>query len=131
MSGAAIDLRASHSNTTRQLSVAANRRLAELLGWTEIFDVGGALLGTPPPGQPACRDQAKVPDWTGDWRACGPLLTIYIRKIELRPDFIIVGAVYGAPASFDDAWPRNGGDDDAIARRAIVDAVIEKLEAHQ
>lgn len=62
---------------TRQRELAANRRLAELLGWSAIVDVGGALLGCPPAGQPACRGQAKVPDWMGDWRDCGPLMVAF------------------------------------------------------
>lgn len=51
-----------------------NRRLAEITGWTNIIELGGALLGTPPAGEPECRGQAKVPDWEGDWRDCGPLM---------------------------------------------------------
>ena len=51
----------------------ANKRLALALGWTEIIEVGGALLGTPPDGAPESRGQAIVPDWCGDWRECGPL----------------------------------------------------------
>ena len=55
--------------------IAANKRLAELLGWTSIIEVGGALVGTPPAGAAASRGQAMVPDWTGDWAAAGPLST--------------------------------------------------------
>lgn len=58
----------------QQQQLDANRRLAELLGWTDLFQVRGALLGTPPAGAPQCRDQARVPNWAGDWRDCGPLL---------------------------------------------------------
>jgi hypothetical protein len=52
----------------------ANKRLALALGWTEIVEVGGALLGTPPDGAPKSRGQAMVPDWCGDWKECGPLM---------------------------------------------------------
>lgn len=31
----------------QQQQLDANRRLAELMGWTNIFQVSGALLGTP------------------------------------------------------------------------------------
>lgn len=58
----------------QQQQLDANRRLAELIGWTNIFQVSGALLGTPPDGAAQSRGQAKVPDWNGDWRDCGPLL---------------------------------------------------------
>ena len=51
----------------------ANKRLAAAKGWTDIVEVGGALLGTPPDGAPGSRGQAMIPDWCGDWRECGPL----------------------------------------------------------
>ncbi|QKY08756.1 hypothetical protein [Janthinobacterium lividum] len=54
--------------------IAANKRLAKLLGWTSIIEVGGALVGTPPAGAVSSRGQALVPDWAGDWAAVGPLL---------------------------------------------------------
>jgi hypothetical protein len=53
---------------------AANQRLAGLLGWTELFVAGSALLGRPPSGAPNSRGQAAVPDWCGCWEACGPLM---------------------------------------------------------
>ncbi|MDO8039482.1 hypothetical protein [Janthinobacterium sp. SUN137] len=36
--------------------IAANKRLAELLGWSSIVEVGGALFGTPPlvSARPCC-----------------------------------------------------------------------------
>lgn len=51
--------------------IAANKRLAELLGWSNLIEVGGALVGTPPAGAAASRGQALVPDWLGDWAAAG------------------------------------------------------------
>lgn len=108
--------------------MTANRRLAELLGWTDLFEVPGAILGTPPAGLPAGRGQARVPDWAGDWRDCGPLIAEYrmtlggtaldavarCRSFEVAP-----GAA--AFADFD--------TDDAAVRAAIVAAVVSKLEA--
>jgi hypothetical protein len=69
----------------------ANRRLATALGWTNIVAVGGALLGTPPAGQPECRGQAAVPKWSGDWRHCGPLMVKYdvMRMISPRRDEVL------------------------------------------
>jgi hypothetical protein len=61
----------------QQQQLDANRRLAELMGWTNIFQVSGALLGTPPDGAAQSRGQARVPDWNGDWRDCGRLLERY------------------------------------------------------
>ena len=43
-----------------------NKILATKLGWTNIVDVGGTLLGSPPPGIASCRGQAVVPNWTGN-----------------------------------------------------------------
>ena len=110
--------------------LTANRRLAELLGWTELFEVPGAILGTPPPGEPAGRNQGAVPDWTGDWRACGPLLaehrmtlggTVLDAVARCRSFEVAPGAA--AFAAFD--------TDDAAVRAAIVAAVVAKLEAAQ
>lgn len=53
---------------------AANLKLATLLGWTQLCNAGGALLGRPPGGAPQSRGQAQVPDWCGDWHACGELM---------------------------------------------------------
>lgn len=105
----------------------ANRRLAELLGWTNIFDVGGALLGTPPGGSPASRDQAKVPDWTGDWLACGPLMVQYVRRMKLWPHRAVVGT---STLGDDLARDPQAGESTAVnIRRAIVEAAIAELEA--
>lgn len=102
--------------------IEANRRLAELLGWTEIFDVGGALLGTPPPGAPACRNQAKVPDWTGDWRDCGPLMTEYVDSLGLSQPWA------RAAKEFDVRWCRvESKNRDEATSKAVVEAVIAKL----
>ncbi|MFZ3286569.1 MAG: hypothetical protein WA191_06935 [Telluria sp.] len=110
----------------------ANRRLAGLLGWTSIVDVGGALLGTPPDGSAQCRGQAKVPDWAGDWRECGPLGSEH--QVDLLHSW---SAVYGkwesnrhsrAAVTDDD----EGGDNrDEAARLAIVQAVCDKMKAGQ
>jgi hypothetical protein len=105
--------------------IDANRRLAELLGWTNIFDVGGALLGTPPVGEPQCRNQAKVPDWVGDWRDCGPLLVEHLSSLRLGTAWMMaeVEKVFAVARQFGD-----GESDDQAARGVIVDAVIAKLE---
>lgn len=110
--------------------MTANWRLAELLGWTELFEVPGAILGTPPAGQPAARGQAKVPDWTGDWRDCGPLIAEH--RMELASTALDAVArcrsfeVPPGTAAFADF-----GTEDAAMRGAVVAAVVAKLEARQ
>lgn len=105
----------------------ANRRLAELLGWTEIFDVSGALLGTPPGGNPASRDQAKVPDWVNDWNACGPLMIEFISRARFWRHRAVVGTPkLGCDLARD---PQAGESPAANVRRLIVDAAIAELEA--
>lgn len=111
-------------------SMDANRRLAELLGWTELFKVGGAWLGRPPGGCQKSRDQAKVPDWTGDWRDCGPLMVEHIRRMRLWPHRGIVGTTPSDPQEYDLVRDRERGESrDECTRRLIVDAVILQLEA--
>jgi hypothetical protein len=107
----------------------ANRRLAELLGWTDIFDVGGALLGTPPGGNPASRDQAKVPDWVSDWNACGPLMVQYVRRMKLWPHRAVVGT--STPSCDLARDPQEGESAAANTRHLIVAAVSAELEARQ
>lgn len=57
---------------TKQLK--AEFDLAKALGWTNLVESGGTLLGTPPAGGENSRGQAAVPAWTRDWSACGKLL---------------------------------------------------------
>jgi hypothetical protein len=103
----------------------SNRRLAQLLGWTNIFDVGGALLGTPPAGESSCRGQAKVPNWSGDWRDCGPLMVEHLHAFRPGAAWMTadLGSGLAAARQFGDG--ESAGD---AARRVIVDAVIMKLE---
>jgi len=65
-----------------------NKTLAQLLGWTNIEEMGGALLGLPPPGKPHSRGQAMVPDWANSWEHCGKLMSEY--KV-IPKEFTIVG----------------------------------------
>lgn len=55
----------------------AEKQLAIALGWTNLVESGGTLLGTPPDGGESSRGQAAVPKWARDWAACGPLLSTY------------------------------------------------------
>ena len=103
--------------------IAANKRLAELLGWTKIAEVNGALIGTPPAGAAESRGQALVPDWMGDWAAAGPLLAQF--EIRLMP------MSAGVDASGFLEWYRFYSDKDAAARAAIVKAVTHRLEKAQ
>lgn len=64
----------SSSMTARLPRAALNRKLAELLGWTDIQAAGFSLMGTPPWWAGNSRGQAMVPDWEGSWSACGPLM---------------------------------------------------------
>lgn len=103
--------------------IAANKRLAELLGWTRIVEVGGALVGTPPAGAAASRGRAMVPNWLGDWAAAGSLLAQF--EIRLTPASTCVDAS-GFLARY-----RCYPDRDAAARAAIVKAVTHRLEKAQ
>ena len=100
--------------------IAANKRLAELLGWTSITEVGGALVGTPPTGAAESRGQALVPDWAGDWAAAAPLLVQF--EIRMMP------MLAGVDAAGFLEWYRFYSDKDAAARAAIVKAVTHRLE---
>ena len=86
-----------HAATPAERCRAANWQLAALLGWTELCQAGGATLGRPPGGAPASRGQARVPDWCGDWDACGPLMLEHRVCPALdRLDEGVVSVMHGA-----------------------------------
>lgn len=80
--------------------LAANARLATALGWTKIVDVGNALLGKPDWVCDNSRDQVQVPDWCGQWSACGPLLA---QGIDLT--FYLHGVTAAFPQNFKGETP--------------------------
>lgn len=104
--------------------IAANKRLAELLGWSGLVEVGGSLLGTPPDGAPNSRGQALVPDWMGDWAAAGPLLA----QFEISLLFMSTGVGAGA---IGELYSQHDGDRGTAARVAIVKAATRTLGSAQ
>lgn len=98
----------------------ANQRLAELMGWTHVFVAGTALMGTPPAGGANCRGQARVPDWTGGWAACGPLIGQFSIAIDPMSTCISAAGIIERYAGIDRR--------DAALRRAIVLAAIGRIE---
>ena len=112
------------------LANVENQRLAELLGWTSIVEVGGALVGMPQAGTAASRGQAMVPDWAGDWAAAGPLIGQFSMSVGFTGlDAVATARDYEKGAAFeaiaDHATP------DAAARFAIVRAITRAMEAGQ
>lgn len=107
--------------------IAANKLLAELLGWSHITDVGGALVGMPPTGAAESRGQAMVPDWMGDWAAAGQLTCEYRVDLEWSHDGKEVVAIINR----DDMYGKfpvllaDFSTPDAAARAAVVRAVAE------
>lgn len=101
-------------------TLAANRRLAELLGWTNIVDVGNALLGMPPWAIPNARGQCQVPNWAGSWKDAGPLVTKYRLQITSMSTCV---AVSGAVIRYADH-----PNDDAATLYGIVEALAMLLE---
>lgn len=98
-------------------NLALNKELAALLGWKDVFEIGGALMGTPKHGAENSRGQALVPDWVGDWAACGPLMAdfgIYISRQDVVQDWM---GLYPYPDILNIAM-----------RKAIVRAAIKKLK---
>ena len=111
--------------------IAANKRLAELLGWTRIVEVGGALVGTPPAGAAESRGQALVPDWAGDWAALGPRAAEH--QVDVLHNWGSVHGRWGAGANCATrvAVDHIADDRDAATRMALTLAVAAKLEAGQ
>ncbi|HEY0586234.1 MAG TPA: hypothetical protein VGD52_08895 [Pseudoduganella sp.] len=106
-----------------------NRRLATTLGWSNIVDVGNALLGSPPWAIPHARGQCAVPNWAGCWKDCGPLMVayqIYPFADRFNPRAILAGCL---ETEYSIARISEHANEDAATRAAIVSAVIAKLEA--
>lgn len=72
---------------TQQQNLDLNWKVAEALGWTELFRVGGSIVGCPPGGSPNSRNQAMVPNWSGDFNLCcelGLSYNIYPHRSEVE-----------------------------------------------
>ncbi len=108
-----------------------NKRLAELLGWENLFDAGGTLIGRPPGGAENSRDQAAVPDWCGDWAAAGPLMVECRIDLEWTHHNRSVMTFVNTAAMYEKFTDRFGADrpPTVAATSAIVRAAIAKLEA--
>ena len=110
--------------------IAANKRLAALLGWANIVEVGGSLLGTPPAGAAESRGQALVPDWMGDWAAAGPMIGQFKMSVGFTGlEAVATARDYEKGAAFEVIADHATAD--AAARVAIVRAIIRALEAGQ
>jgi len=103
----------------------ANAELALALGWTNIIELGGSLLGEPADGAPSCRGQAKVPDWCGDWCAAGDLLAQYPVSSVHWDEFALVGTA--EPRGGHVAMVADHPDRATAIRYAIVRSVTEHL----
>jgi hypothetical protein len=57
----------------------AEWQLATALGWKNLFNAGGTLVGTPPDGGPRSRGQAAVPRWARDDAASFDLMVQHDR----------------------------------------------------
>lgn len=113
-----------------EIMKAANIRLATLLGWTSLFAIGGALLGTPPAGLPSSRGQALVPDWCGGWAAAGALIGAHGIDLEwVNGDTAVTALVNTCQMyeKFTEQLADHATPDDAV-RLAVVRAVTAMLE---
>ena len=107
-------------------TLAANRRLAELLGWKNITDAGGTLLGMPPWAIPNARGQAQVPNWAGDWQEAGKLIAQH--NVHLVTGCWSTSACAAGYTPNMQPHDKHNTPDEAT-RAAVVQAVITKLEA--
>lgn len=103
-------------------TMEANHRLATALGWTNIVDVGNALLGKPTWVCDNSRDQVKIPNWAGDWKDCGPLLSQYVIHTSQKENHVV--AVEDFLFAREVVMVKFGEDRDAATRLAIVRAAI-------
>lgn len=113
-----------YTQVTDQNRLDADRHLAEALGWTNLFNAGGALLGTPPTGGENSRGQAAVPRWTLDDASSFSLEVEYTLSIWQSDTVEIqdVDGIFVTKANYEDHPTRK----DAV-RYAIVIAVTALL----
>lgn len=112
-------------------TMGANKRLASLLGWSSLIEVGGALVGMPPAGAAESRGQALVPDWVGDWSAIGPLAAEH--QVDVLHNWGSVHGLWGAGANCAArvSVDHIADNRDAVTRMVLTMAVAAKLEAGQ
>jgi hypothetical protein len=113
-----------------------NQRLAKLKGYTDLQVIDGKLFGQPAWWHGLGTKLCPVPDWAGDWAACGPLM----ERHECYPE---VDRSSAAPAFVVALWDRKRKwsstsikvaefpDRGAAARAVVVLSVIEKLESER
>jgi hypothetical protein len=126
-----LDILKTHTHLDATLTedfLLAEKRLAVLRGWTEIVRMGGSFLGNPPVGEPSCRGQAQIPQWTRDWRATGPLIGEYGIDLTRDGNYMLSTYSEGDPQCLGHQFDEFPTKDDTI-RYAIVIAAITQLEA--
>ena len=105
-----------------------NKTIAELHGWSNIFEIGNSLMGTPPEGNYSVRGQAMVPDWAGDWSQCGPLMTKYkcypVRSVN---DSVVEAQAFNHSAFAVSTLTYRFPDEDTAIRWVICESVIKYL----
>lgn len=109
--------------------MGTNKRLAVLLGWANLVEVGGALVGRPPDGAENSRGQAAVPNWAGDWAAIGPLAAKH--QVDVLHNWGSVHAKWSAAGAARAPVDSEDRNRDAATRLALTRAVADKLEAGQ
>jgi hypothetical protein len=106
-----------------------NKELAVLLGWTNIVEVDGSLLGLPPEGTDSVHGQVLVPDWVNSWDACGPFISLY--RLDTTFSIAQISVHYSSKVTLERKRAyglyRDGIDKDSLLRTTIVEAVIAIL----
>lgn len=104
--------------------IAAERRLAELLGWQDISVHGnGHLVGTK--GSTGLRF---IPAWTRNWEACGMLIAEYDISVRPKQSDGIVSVSYDGDSYSVTRYSAHASAAAAV-RFAVVKCAISRLEA--
>lgn len=116
----------------------AEKRLAELLGYKEIFRlrVGGEECGSLQYNKGKYTGAEQVPRWCRDWTSCGPLMvehnvgwTISKAYEGAWRDTIEAKCQYVGMGTTEETGVSDHPDKETAIRYAIVLAVIAKLES--
>lgn len=113
---------------TQEDCIAAEKKLAKLLGWTNIQLSSGVLMGSP---KERPFTLTFIPQWTREWEACVPLIGEY--GLRFQSDEYKVSAYFGNDQECTSAFAffkLHPTKDDAIMF-ALVQAMIAKLKAEK
>ncbi|BCG50026.1 hypothetical protein [Ralstonia phage RP13] len=110
--------------------IAIERKLAELLGWFDITQITGSLIGSHKDLRLDTRGQAAIPQWTRRWSDCGPLMVKYrISPTYGKNEYGKYVWIFNELRCIGEVCLNDHYDEDLAVMLAVITAVINTIEA--